>query len=1205
MRAPTSFAPRARASAHALLLALAAALAAGPAAAQTEFRFTVLHTTDLHGALLSGDAISDRPSPRGLARISTLVQRARAEGPPVLLLDAGDALTGSPLAATWYAGERSAPEPVTAVMNRIGYDAMAVGNHEFDPAPSVREDVRRQARFPWLAANVIRESDGKLAFTPSLVKDLGGVKVGIVGLATPATPSFDTPDHTAGLRFQPMVESARLEVKRLRDEERCDVVLLLAHTGLEKGAASGTERKGDTEGENQGFRLATEVPGVDAVILGHTHESIPSARPVNVLVTQAGSHGRQLGRIDFTLERATAGERWKVRPRATLVAVADSIAEDPAIVAIAAPWQEMADRALDQTVATLPARLAAPQGRHADSPLWQLIHSAQLAATNADVSLSALPDPVVTLGPGPVTMRDLWRLYPYDNGLEVLELTGAELKTALERSAEYFQGYTFAADRPLAEPGRPGYQYDAAHGVRYTVDLTRPAGGRIVGLSRNGRPLSADERLTVAVNSYRGGGAGGYDMIARAPRVKRVEGGVREALRAHLAGGGAASGASAFAPAWRLAPAYAARGERAWIDLLVRQRAISADAVVALDPDSPVTQADLAMWLGRAYNWRARATGDFRTLPDSLRPWAQGFATKAFSDSRGLRPADPASLALAVDWGGRAALAAGGYRVEGPADIASFRRSLTAGLGLSADSTAEVGGLTRGGPGTRDTLRAAQALAVVANTRFPQLRVLETTDFHGAILPGATERRSGRPLGGSAVLAAWVERLRAENPEGTVLLDGGDCFQGTMVSNLQYGRPVVEQMNLLRYTAMAVGNHEFDWTADTLVNRVGAMSFSALAANMVEKKSGKMPSWARPDTSFIRRGVPVGVLGLAYRNTPSVTMPAYVAHLRFGDDSAAAAKRVPALRKTNTVVLGVGHIPTEADSLRRARGGDLLRLARGVKGVDAWFGGHSHNLVLDEVNGVPLLIAGALGQAVGVCDLVVDPVAGKVVEKRTRLQPTYADEVTVDPLWTAHVERWNGDIKAYSAQRLGTNARALGRDRGGESGIGNFVTDAMRAHSGVDVALQNAGGLRADLAAGPITKGDLYAVMPFDNTIVTMELTGAEVKQAIEEGLRSGRVTQQSGLKFTFDPGLPAGTRVTAIALTDGSPLEPTKTYKVAANNFMASGGDDYYTLARGRNLQDTGIVIRQAMEEYVAALEQQGKPLDVKIDGRIKREGR
>jgi 2',3'-cyclic-nucleotide 2'-phosphodiesterase (5'-nucleotidase family) len=158
----------------------------------------------------------------------------------------------------------------------------------------------------------------------------------------------------------------------------------------------------------------------------------------------------------------------------------------------------------------------------------------------------------------------------------------------------------------------------------------------------------------------------------------------------------------------------------------------------------------------------------------------------------------------------------------------------------------------------------------------------------------------------------------------------------------------------------------------------------------------------------------------------------------------------------------------------------------------------------------------------------------------------------------------------------------------------------MRADVKVDVALQNPGGMRADLDAGPITRGDVYAIMPFDNTIVTLELTGALVKQALEQSLRGDRVTQVSGVRYVFDASKPAGQRITQLTLADGSPIDEQKTYTVAANNFMASGGDQYDALAQGKNRNDTGRLIRDAMMTWVKNLTASGKKLEMRGDGRI-----
>lgn len=1179
------------------VLGLSLLLALAPAARGETTRLTVLHTTDLHGALAAFDYADDRPAGRGLTRIATLVRAARAEGRPLLLLDGGDAIQGGALASAYWSGERALPEPMMTAMTRLGYDAMAVGNHEFSPGPDALAQARAAAGFPWLAANVVRD-DGTPAFGTSIVKVLGGVRVGIVGLATPAVPALEDPANVVGLRFLPALETGNAEAKRLRERERCDVVIVLAHTGLEKDPASGVERQGDAPDENQGYRLARELKGVDLLLLGHTHAGLVDGNPpAGPMIVQSGHDGGTLGRVDLELVRATPQEPWRVElRRGQLTVLSDSVAVDSALAAFAAPYHDAARASLASPLGTAARDVGSPRGRFADGPLWDLIHAAQLEATGADVSLAALPDPAAVIPAGPVTLRDVLRVYPYENTLAVVELTGAQLKAALERSARAWAEYTFAAGRPLLEPGAAGHNIDGAQGVTYDVDLTRPAGERIVNLARRGRLLGPEERLKVVVNSYRLNGGGGFEEITRAPRLLERGPGVREALAAHVRRAGTLDGATDHA--WTVLPDYAPFPERALVDLLVRRGAAPRDEVLHLFPDEPARRADVGYWLARAFGWREkRLSGAFADAPDPLEPWLDGLLKRGVlgQDARQelFQPFTVASLDNAADWCAAAARAAG-YDLGDGAATASFRRGLLTGTSLTGPG---------GPPAHRDTLTIAQALGMVANLRFPTVRVLETTDFHGALLPGAKERSSGRAIGGSAVLAAWIAKLRAENPEGTLLVDGGDAFQGTMISNLQYGRPVVEQMNLLGYTAIAAGNHDFDWSADTLARRVDEMRFAALGANMLERRTGRMPRWARSDTLLARRGLRIALFGLAYVGTPRVTLASNVARLRFADDSATAARLVPALRKRARphLVIEIGHTPGGLDSARGVDG-DLGRLAR-VGGVDLWMGGHSHNHLLGEVGGATVMIPGSQGQVVGVCDLTVDPVAGRVVERRARLQSTYADEVVPDSAMLARVAGWNARVALLAATPIGRNARTLTRNRGGESALGDVVADAMRAESGADVAFTNSGGLRADLPAGPITKGSVYDVIPFDNTLVLVKLTGAEVRRMLEDGLAHGRISPQSGLRYRFDLSRPEGSRLLALTLADGSPLDEARTYAVAVNNFMASGGDNYDTLARAGGQVDTGTLVRDALERYLAARTKDG-PLDVKLDGRIEGTG-
>ena len=327
MRSGTATVPR-----H-VLGALACCLLALPGiAGAEEATFTILHTTDVHGSLLPWDDLADKPAQRGLTKLATLIKRARGEGRTVLLLDAGDATAGSPLASVWHANPLG-PEPVTLAMNALAYDAMAVGNHEFDFGTSVLAQTRAAAHFPWLSANIVAPA-GSEAFAPSLVKTLAnGIKVGIIGLTTPAVPQLADSSRYAGFGFTPPIAAARREVARLRESQHCDVIVALVHAGLEEDPRTGEKRKGDAPGENFAVALASQVTGIDLVLMGHTHVTIASQAIGGALVTQAGKWAEELGRVDLTLARAYTGAPWAVTARkAQVIAVTDSVPADTAAI---------------------------------------------------------------------------------------------------------------------------------------------------------------------------------------------------------------------------------------------------------------------------------------------------------------------------------------------------------------------------------------------------------------------------------------------------------------------------------------------------------------------------------------------------------------------------------------------------------------------------------------------------------------------------------------------------------------------------------------------------------------------------------------------------------------------------------------------------------------------------------------------------------
>jgi len=497
-------------------------------------RLTLLHTSDLHGAVLAHDDLRDRPAPGGLVRVAAAVARIRAAADhPVLLLDGGDTIQGSPLEELVHV-EWGEPSPTVLAMNVLGYAAMAVGNHEFNFGIEVLRDAERQARFPFLAANVVDAATGEPAFRPYLVVEAGPLRVGVLGLTTSAIPRWELPDHYRGLRFAPMDEAARRWVPVLRGRERCDLVVVLAHTGFERDPDSGRELGGREE--NFAWRLA-HVPGIDVLLTGHTHRNLPPRRVAGTIVSQPGARARYLTRIDLELERR--GGRWRlVRWSGSNLDLAEGDL-DPVLAARFEPLHRRVAAALDEPVGETTAPLSVRGCRLGDCAALDLIHAAQLEASGAELSLaSILSDRTPELPPGPIPRRWVRALYPYANWPVVVRLTGAQLRDILEHAARYDDGLECPPGRPcvlLADADVRRYNVDTVEGMEYRVDPTAPEGHRIWALRFRGRPLDLHAVFTVVCNSYRAAGGGGFPHLAEAEVVWRGSEPMWKVLEAYLA----------------------------------------------------------------------------------------------------------------------------------------------------------------------------------------------------------------------------------------------------------------------------------------------------------------------------------------------------------------------------------------------------------------------------------------------------------------------------------------------------------------------------------------------------------------------------------------------------------------------------------------------------------------------------------------------
>jgi 2',3'-cyclic-nucleotide 2'-phosphodiesterase / 3'-nucleotidase len=513
-----------------LLLPLAGK-AAGPQS-PARVQLTILATTDLHGNVLPVDYYTNQPDQRGLAKVSTIIKQARKENPDLILIDSGDIIQGTPLEYVHNKKNNSPPDPMMKIMTALGYDAVAVGNHEYNFGLKVLEKARSEAGFPWLSANTYETGTDRPHYTPYIVKTINGVRVGILGLTTPGVPNWDNVQNYAGLEFRVPTDEAKKWVKVLRDRELADVVVVAMHMGLETDLKSGEMTPGQVPNENQAIKIAKEVPGIDAIFMGHTHRDVPSLFINGVLLAQANLWGRHIARADIYLEKDAAGSHWRVAAKSSrTIPVTDQTEVDPEIVKLAEPYNEETQRWLNGTIGESDQELTAGGAEFQDSAILDLVQRVQLEKGQADVSMVANFNRAARIAKGPVTVRDIAGLYIYENTLVVLEVTGQQLKDALEHSARYFRPFEpnkSASD--LIDERIPGYNYDMAEGVSYDLDLTKPYGQRIQNLRYRDRPLRMDEKLKLATNNYRVNGGGGYNMYKGAPVVYRSSQEIREMI---------------------------------------------------------------------------------------------------------------------------------------------------------------------------------------------------------------------------------------------------------------------------------------------------------------------------------------------------------------------------------------------------------------------------------------------------------------------------------------------------------------------------------------------------------------------------------------------------------------------------------------------------------------------------------------------------
>lgn len=488
-------------------------------------RISILETTDLHGSLLPYDFIERRSTEVSLASVASYVRQLRQSEGEIVLLDNGDNLQGQPVVYYYNFIDTMSPHINSQVMNYLKYDAASVGNHDIEAGHDVYDRLTGEYDFPLLAANAVKTSTGEPYFKPYTIINKKGLRIAVLGMITPAVPTWLPPELYEGMEFRDMLETAR-EWMPVILSEKPDIVAGLFHSGWrweENGQQSDSYMD-----ENGAAAIAREVPGFDIIFTGHDHNpentKIVNAAGDTVLILNAGSRAEYIGRADVIISKKGKGKKLIT---GELVRVRN-LKPDPEFVSRFSVQQGKVEEYVNKKIAVSTSDISSRDSYFGSSAFVDMIHTLQLRISGADISFAAPLSFDVTIKSGPVTVSDMFKLYRFENMLYTMEMTGEEILKYLEYSyGGWYNTMTGPGDnllkfrkgrdgKPVIENGKAWlseqpYNFDSAAGIDYVVDVSEPEGSRISILSvSGGKSFDMKKIYSVALNSYRGNGGGGH-----------------------------------------------------------------------------------------------------------------------------------------------------------------------------------------------------------------------------------------------------------------------------------------------------------------------------------------------------------------------------------------------------------------------------------------------------------------------------------------------------------------------------------------------------------------------------------------------------------------------------------------------------------------------------------------------------------------------
>ncbi|MGN7174691.1 bifunctional metallophosphatase/5'-nucleotidase [Cytobacillus sp. SAFR-174] len=494
---------------------------------KSEALLTILATSDVHGHVYPYYYGTDENAEHGLGKLAALIKREKEQSEISILIDNGDLIQGTPLTYYYSRYLKNQKNPMIQILNKLEYDAAVIGNHEFNYGKNTLARAVSESNFPWLSANILFNSTKETYFgLPYKIKTFAnGLKTAVIGVTTQYIPNWEKRQHIEQLSFESAVVSLKRWVSYIQEEEKPDLIIVSYHGGFEKDIKTG-ELTEEQTGENEAYRICTDVPGIDVLITGHQHRFIEGEQVNGVSIVQPGFNGQALAKV--TVKFRKRHNDWLIDEKNSALIYPNGIMPDHEVLQLAGYYESKTQNWLDTVIGEIEGDMVIKdifKARLNEHPLIEFINKVQMEAAGADISCTALFHEGAPGFKSKVTMREIVSNYIYPNSLCVLRISGKDIKDALERSASYFELNSdgeIIVNPEFSYPKPQHYNYDMWEGIEYKIDVSRPRGSRITELLYKGHPIREDGEYHAVMNNYRAAGGGGYYMFKDKPVVKEI-----------------------------------------------------------------------------------------------------------------------------------------------------------------------------------------------------------------------------------------------------------------------------------------------------------------------------------------------------------------------------------------------------------------------------------------------------------------------------------------------------------------------------------------------------------------------------------------------------------------------------------------------------------------------------------------------------------